>query len=493
MKIILPIFCNFIWVFLTLGSPGKPNIIYLMCDELAYYELSHMGNFKIKTPNIDRFAREGMRFTHALAASPVCAPLRCNLMTGKHAGHASIRVNDGGTPLRADEVTIATLLKERGYATGGFGKWGCGGRGSTGVPENHGFDQFFGYYDQVHAHSFYPPYLIRNSKEVPLPGNDGGRSGKTYSHYRIFEEAVKFIKENKKKPFFCYLPFTPPHGMYDVPADDPAWSMYQKESWMKDPDIPQDAKNYAVMVSMLDRQVGELMKLLSDLGLEQLTAFFFTGDNGGQDRFKSKDYPRGFFGPNLCPSTGVEFRGGKGNLYEGGLRIPYLVRWPGHVTAGKVSDLLFYQPDVLPTLAEICGARDLEDIDGISIAPTLLGEAMTGHLQLQHKMFYWEYGNQRAVRFGDWKAINTSKKNLNEWSLYNLENDPSEKLDIAKRQPAILANMIKFADESSEPARPGTFLDPDRLLHNRDRQAKFGFSNQAPRVPSKKENKKSKK
>ena len=167
--------------------PDTPNIVYIMSDELAYYELGHMGNEKLKTPNIDRFAAEGIRFTSALAGSPVCAPLRCNLMTGKHAGHASVRANDGGTALRADERTIGTMLREVGYATGGFGKWGAGGRGSTGVPEKHGFDVFFGYYDQVHAHSFYTPYLIRNSEEVVLPGNSGGRSGQTYSHYRDHE------------------------------------------------------------------------------------------------------------------------------------------------------------------------------------------------------------------------------------------------------------------------------------------------------------------
>ena len=479
MKILTLIFSLPALFLMLKAKPNQPNIIYLMCDELAYYELSHMGNYKIKTPNIDRFARQGIRFTHALAASPVCAPLRCNLMTGKHSGHSSVRKNDGGTPLRADETTIASLLKEQGYATGGFGKWGCGGRDSTGVPEKHGFDQFFGYYDQVHAHTFYPPYLILNSEEVPLAGNDGGRTGKTYSHYRIFEEAVRFIKDNRKKPFFCYLPFTPPHGMYDVPATDPAWKLYEKSPWMKDPEVPQDAKNYAVMVSMLDRQVGELMELLETLGLEQLTAFFFTGDNGGQDRFKSKKYPRGFFGPNVCPSTGVEFRGGKGNLYEGGLRIPFLVRWPGHVTAGKVSDLLFYQPDILPTLSELCGARIPHDTDGLSIVPTLLGEEMSGRSQITHKMFYWEYGSQVAVRYGAWKAILNQKEKSGRWNLYDLKNDPSETNDIASEQPAILATMIEFAKTSHLPARPGTFIDPERSRHNRDRQAKFGFSDAA--------------
>lgn len=213
------------------GQDRLPNIVYIMSDELAYYELSHMGNSRLHTPNIDQMAKEGLRFTQALAGAPVCAPLRCALMTGKHMGHASVRANDGGTPLRAEEPTIASMLKGKGYATGGFGKWGAGGRGSTGVPEKHGFDVFFGYYDQVHAHSFYPPYLIRNSQEVPLAGNSGGRAGETYSHYAIIDEALKFIRDNKDRPFFCYLPITPPHGMYDIPADDPAWQRYRDDDW----------------------------------------------------------------------------------------------------------------------------------------------------------------------------------------------------------------------------------------------------------------------
>ena len=200
----------------------RPNIVYIMADELGYYELSCLGHPHIQTPSIDRMAREGMRFTQALAGSSVCAPTRCCLMTGKHSGHTSVRSNGGGTPLRAEELTVASILKQAGYATGGFGKWGCGGRGSTGVPEKHGFDVFFGYYDQVHAHSYYPPYLVRNSMEVPLPGNQGGSQGKVYSHYQIVRGAMEFIRENKDRPFFCYLPITPPHGIFDIPDADPA-------------------------------------------------------------------------------------------------------------------------------------------------------------------------------------------------------------------------------------------------------------------------------
>lgn len=454
------------------AADRSPNIVYIMSDELAYYELSHMGNPRIRTPNIDRMAKEGIRFTQALAAAPVCAPLRCALMTGKHMGHASVRANDGGTPLRAGEKTIASLLQRKGYATGGFGKWGAGGRGSTGVPEKHGFDVFFGYYDQVHAHSFYPPYLVRNSEEVELPGNRGGRSGETYSHYEIINEALKFIRENKDRSFFCYLPITPPHGMYDIPADDPAWELYRDDPWVKDPDVAQDAKNYAAMVTMVDRNVGQVIDLLQELSLEDNTIVFFTGDNGGQDRFRSKEYPRGYFGPNVDPKTGVEFRGGKGNLYEGGLRIPFIVRWPQKIKPNRVSDLLFSQVDLLPTLAELAGANPPADIDGLSILPELLGEKPAGRKQEQHKFLYWEYGSQTAVRMKSWKAIQPKKNQP--WELYDLKKDVSEKFNVADQHPDTLAQMKKFAEQSHEPARPGAYTD--RTRHERDRWAKWGTS-----------------
>jgi arylsulfatase A-like enzyme len=447
-----------------------PNIVYIMSDELAYYELSHMGNLHIRTPRIDRMAAEGIRFTQALAGAPVCAPLRCTLMTGKHTGHASVRANDGGTPLRAEEKTIASMLKDIGYATGGFGKWGCGGRDSTGVPEKHGFDMFFGYYDQVHAHSFYPPYLIRNSEEVELEGNRGGRTGQTYSHYVIMDEALKFIRANKDRRFFCYLPITPPHGMYDIPEDDPAWKLYKDDEWIKSSDVPQDAKNYATMVTMVDRNVGQVLDLLKELDLEDNTIVFFTGDNGGQDRFRSGQYPRGYFGPNVDPRTGVALRGGKGNLYEGGLRIPFIVHWPGRIKPGRVSDLLFYQPDVLPTLAELTGAKPPANIDGLSFLPELIGPEAAGRKQQKHKFLYWEYGSQVAVRMNNFKAIR-QKKNA-PWQLYDLNTDVSETTDIAAKHPKILARMQAFAEQSHEPVQPGTFTT--RRRHERDRWAKWG-------------------
>lgn len=458
-------------------SGRAPNIVYIMSDELAYYEVGFNGSRLLRTPRIDRLAREGIIFTNALAAAPVCAPLRACLMTGKHAGHCSVRANDGGTPLRQGEPTIASMLKSAGYATGGFGKWGAGGRDSTGVPEKHGFDEFFGYYDQVHAHSFYPPYLIRNSEEVPLPGNVGGRSGQTYSHYEIMKRGLKFIRDNKDRPFFCYLPITPPHGMYDIPDSDPAWKLYKdKPGW------PEEAKRYAAMVTMVDRNVGEVLDLLRELNLDEQTIVFFSGDNGGQDRFKTPDRPRGFFGPNVHPETGVEFRGGKGSLYEGGLRIPFAVRWPGKIKPGQTSDLIWSQVDVFPTLAKLLKSAAPEDLDGISILPTLIGEQAAGETQTKHEMLYWEYRDQVAVRFGKWKAILPGRKK-SKWELYDLANDISETTDISAEHPEILKKMQAFAKSAHTPVQPGSYTT--RVRHERDRWAKWGTSKPpAPKLKS---------
>ncbi|MCA9267913.1 MAG: sulfatase-like hydrolase/transferase [Planctomycetales bacterium] len=441
----------------------RPNVVLIMSDELGYYELSCLGNPNIQTPRIDRMARDGMRFTQCLAGSSVCAPTRCCLMTGKHSGHTSVRSNGGGTPLRADEETIASVLKQRGYATGGFGKWGCGGRGSTGVPEKHGFDVFFGYYDQVHAHSYYPPYLIRNSAEAPLADNHGGSNGKTYSHYAIMDEAMQFIRDNKDRPFFCYMPVTPPHGIFDIPNDDPAWAIYKDKPW------PEEPKRFAAMATMVDRQVGDVLDLLRELNLDKNTLVFFCGDNGGNDYFKDKQPPRGFHGANLDPKTGVEFRGKKGNLYEGGLRIPMIAYWPEHIAPGQVSDLLCYFPDVLPTVAELTGAKAPDDVDGMSIVPELLGEAAAGRKQTQHEYLYWELGGQTAVRAGDWKAVRPGGA---KWELYDLRRDVSETNDLAAKEPQRLAQLKAFAEQAHTPVVEGTFFD--REIHERDRRAKFG-------------------
>ena len=440
-----------------------PNIVYIMADELGYYELSCLGNENIRTPRIDAMASQGIRFTQALAGSSVCAPTRCCLMTGKHSGHTSVRSNGGGTPLRDGELTIASILKAQGYSTGGFGKWGCGGRGSTGVPEQHGFDVFFGYYDQVHAHSYYPPYLVRNSDEVPLKGNRGLSDGETYSHDVIHQAALDFIRSNRDQPFFCYMPITPPHGIFDIPDRDPAWQLYRDKPW------PEQAKKYAAMVSMVDRQVGEVLDLLSELGLEENTLVVFCGDNGGNDYFRDADHPRGFHGANRDPITGVEFRGTKGTLYEGGLRIPMVMRWPGKIAARRVSNLLWYFPDVMPTIAELTGASLPDDIDGISIVPELIGEDAAGRKQNQHQYLYWELGDQIAVRQEYWKAVQSRRGG---WELYDLRSDPSEAEEVSAKYPTVLKRLRDYADEAHVAVVEGTFHNP--ALHERDRQAKFG-------------------
>ncbi|MDZ4851080.1 MAG: arylsulfatase [Pirellulaceae bacterium] len=458
----------------------KPNIVYLMVDELGYFEPGYMGNPNIKTPNLDRMASEGIRFNQCLAGSSVCAPTRCCFLTGKHSGHTSVRSNGGGTPMRAEEITIASMLKPLGYATGGFGKWGCGGRGSTGVPEKHGFDLFVGYYDQVHAHSFYPKYIIRNSEELPLKNNMGNSQGESYSQYTIMDEAVKFIKANKDQPFFCYLPFTPPHGNFDIPNSDPAWSLYKDKDW------PESARRYAAMSTMVDRQFGEILALIKELKLDDNTLIMFSGDNGGADYFPSPEHPKGIHTANKNPKTGVEFRGKKGELYEGGIRIPALARWPGKIAANRTSDLLWYFPDVLPTIAEITGAKAPSDIDGLSIAPELIGETAAGRKQAQHEYLYWEITGKTAVRMGNWKAIQP-KANA-PWELYDLATDLSETKDLSKAKPDILAKLQSFATAAHTPAVEGTFESTE--MHERDRAAKFGGN--PPAAKNKTNNKKAK-
>jgi len=466
MKHALPVLTVLVlatWNALHAAEPGKPNVVYIMSDELGYYEPAFMGGRNIQTPNLDRMAAEGIRFNNLLAGSSVCAPTRCCFMTGKHSGHTSVRLNGGGTPLRAEEATMASMLKPLGYATGGFGKWGCGGRDSTGVPEKHGFDVFLGYYDQVHAHSYYPPYLIRNSEEVPLEGNYGV-SGKTYSHYVIHEAAMKFIREHAREPFFAYLPYTPPHGNFDIPDNDPAWALYKDQPW------PEPARRYAAMVTMVDRQVGDVLALLKELGIDGKTLVFFSGDNGGADYFSSVEHPRGVHSANKNPQTGVEYRGRKGTLYEGGLRVPFIARWPGQIAPGRVSEHLGYFPDVMPTIAELTGATTPTDLDGISLVPELLGPSAAGREQQQHEYLYWEINGWTAIRQGNWRAVKPPK--TEKWELYDLATDPSESQDLAAATPDILAKLTALAAEAHEPVREGTFSRTDR--HERDRRAKFG-------------------
>lgn len=443
----------------TADKPVKPSIIYIMLDEWGYYEWSGMGHPILETPNIDKLASEGMRFTQFLAGANVCAPTRSTLMTGQHTGHTTVRQNGGGLALREDDVTIARMLKDAGYVTGGFGKWGLGDTGTTGVPEKHGFDSFFGYYHQVHAHSFYPRYLIRNSEKVPLEGNTGDfHVGEVFSHNLIHAEGLKFIRENAGRPFFAYLPWTPPHGRWGMPEDDPAWLKYKDRKWDAGKQLREcDAQVYAAMVEMVDRQIGEIMALLKELEIDSNTIVFLCGDNGGQAYFANEKHPHGFLAPNLNPVTGERFRGGKGDFYEGGLRVPFIVRWPGKIEAGSDSGHLGYFPDIMPTLAELTDVTLPIDADGLSIAPTLLGEKPAGRKQEQHEYLYWEDQKSVAVRMKNWKAIRPDMGKP--FELYDLSRDIEEGNDVADQYPEILQKIMAYAKEAHTPVRMGRVLD----------------------------------
>jgi arylsulfatase A-like enzyme len=443
---------------------AKPNIVHIILDDWGYYEASCMGHPTLATPNIDRLAKEGMRLPQMNAGGPVCGPSRCALLTGLHTGHCSVRDNPGGTPIRAEEVTFGQVLKGAGYATGGFGKWGIGDRGTTGVPEKHGFDVFFGYYHQVHAHSYYPNYLLRNSEKVPLPGNTGDlQNGQTYSQYLIVREALSFIRANKDKPFFAYLPWTPPHGTFAIPETDPAWQKYKDQPAAKLQEktglvAKPQAKAHLVrlaMIEMVDRQVGEVLALLKELGLEDRTLVMLSGDNGSVPEAHVRD-----------AKTGKAFRGYKGSLYEGGLRVFFAAMWPGKIKPGTVSEQVCYFPDVFATIADLAGAKPPDVCDGLSLVPTLLGEDKAGKKQAQHEFLYWEFGNETAVRMGDWKAVRHTGKKAGGWELYDLAHDAEEANDVAKDHADIVAKIDALATAAHKPVQPGSVLDAEAGFKN---------------------------
>jgi arylsulfatase A-like enzyme len=291
----------------------------------------------------------------------------------------------------------------------------------------------------------------------------------------IHEAAMKFIRQHGREPFFAYLPYTPPHGNFDIPDNDPAWALYKDKPW------PEPARRYAALVGMLDRQMGEILALLKELGIETNTLVLFSGDNGGADYFKSAEHPRGIHSANKNPQTGVEYRGVKNTLYEGGLRIPFLAYWPGTIAPGRVSEHLAYIPDVMPTLAEITGAAAPADTDGLSFLPELLGATAAGRKQAKHDYLYWEFGGQAAVRQGSWSAVRP--KAGSKWELYDLSADPSQAQDLAAAQPEILKKLVALAEKAHEPAREGTFASLD--LQQRDQRAKFGKQDE-PDPPKKK-------
>ncbi len=401
---------------------NRPNIIFVMLDDAGIGDFGCYGQRLIATPVMDRMAVEGTRFTQAYTGSPVCGPCRCVLMTGLHSGHATRRGNrakanppgkgsdKGLVPLRASDVTVAAMLRRAGYAAGGYGKWGLGNPGTTGAAEKHGFDEFYGYYDQVHAHNYYTNYLVRNGKREDV-------AAKQYSHTLIANAAMDFIRRHKDHPFFLYLPYTLPHGKFQIPDNAP----YTDRNWSE------SEKNYAAMISLADRDVGRMLALLKELGLDENTVVFYTSDNG----------PAGGMAKRFNSAAGL--RGAKRSLYEGGIRMPMVVRWPHKVPAGKISDFLWTFTDFMPTAAAIAGATPPGNLDGVSILPTLLGKK-----QKPHEMLYWEFHSpfHQAVRAGRFKGIRFGTRQP--LALYDIEADRSETTDVADKHPAIVKKMEAF-------------------------------------------------
>lgn len=402
----------------------KPNVVLILADDLGYGDVGAYGQTRIKTPNIDRLAREGMRFTQFYAGSPVCAPSRATLFTGRHTGHNTIRGN-GNVPLAAGDYTLSQLFRSVGYRVDGIGKWGLGLAGTSGEPKAKGFNQWAGFLDQQDAHDYYPDTIWRydSVQNWNAPAQNHGRR---YIH-DVFTEAMgRSVQINADYQFFLYLPFTIPHanpalgkeGM-QVPHDAP----YSAEDW------PQPEKNKAAMITRLDQSVGQLLARLEEQRLHRDTIVIFTSDNGPHDK--------GGVDPEFFKSSGP-FRGIKRDLYEGGLRVPMIVWWPGRVEAGKVSDQVWAMWDLLPTLGEVAGARVPDGLDGISMLPTWLGGQQTN----QHDHLYWEFherGFQQAVRMADWKGLRLAPTEPLE--LYDLKSDPAEKNNVAAQHPAVVARI----------------------------------------------------
>lgn len=456
MKPFPTLFAMFLAVF-SAAAVDRPNIIYIMADDLGWAELGSYGQEKIKTPNLDRLAAEGIRFTQHYTSAPVCAPARYSLMTGRHAGHSVVRNNfeigswdshQGQYPMPADEITIAEMLKQEGYASGAFGKWGIGQPGSEGDPLKQGFDRFFGYNCQRHAHNLFPEYIVDQDERVPLEGNTATVYGKQYAPHLIAEAALDFVDQNKDQPFFMYYPTVIPHLALQVPYDE--LSQYINQ-WDETPYIgksyqphPTPRSAYAAMISHMDRQIGRLMAKLEEHGLAENTVIFFTSDNGTTFLKEQVDYE--FF------NSVAGLRGLKGEVYEGGIRVPMIVRWPGKIEAGRTTDHHSAHYDALATIADITGIQPQSDHDGISYLPTLLGKE-----QPTHDYLVWDfagYGGQVALRQGNWKAIirNLHKNPDAKMELYDLSKDPTESNDLAETLPEKVAELTQtLIDARDEP------------------------------------------
>ncbi|MEN6425230.1 MAG: arylsulfatase [Phycisphaerales bacterium] len=433
----------------TTGRGERPNIIFILADDLGYGDLGCYGQRSIRTPNLDRMATEGMIFTDHYAGSTVCAPSRCCLMTGLHTGHAFIRGNDR-IPLRPSDVTVAELLRQAGYTTGIVGKWGLGEPDSTGIPNRKGFDHWFGYLNQRHAHNYYPDYLWRNEGKVPLanevmPVNPpGGVATKRvqYSSDLFTADALKFIDRNRRRPFFLYLAYTIPHANNEAKPDGmevPSYGLYANEYW------PNPQKGHAAMITRMDADIGRLFARLKSLSLDRKTLVLFSSDNG--------PHKEGGADPAFFDSSGV-LRGCKRDVYEGGIRVPLIARWPGRIAAGSGSDHVSAFWDFLPTCCELTGVPAPQGIDGLSILPTLLGRP---EMQQKHEYLYWEFheqGKKQAVRMGDWKGVrlNVAKDPNGPIELYDLTGDMGEERNVADQHPDIVRRIATIMASARTPS-----------------------------------------
>jgi arylsulfatase A-like enzyme len=444
------------------SATAKPNIVYILADDLGYGDLSCYGQTHFQTPNIDKMAAGGMLFTDFYSGTTVCAPSRSALMTGLHTGHTPIRGNkewqpEGQWPLKADAVTVAEVLKQAGYVTGAFGKWGLGFVGTEGDPNLQGFDEFYGYNCQRLAHNYYPGHLWDNQQKVVIPENSGDKF-EVYAPHLIHQRALQFIEKNKDKPFFLYYPTTIPHAELLLPEENLAGfrGKFLPEKEFKgaepgDPGFregpygtqPESHAAFAAMVTLLDKQVGEVFAKLKELGLEKNTLVIFTSDNG--------PHLEGGADPDFFDSNGP-LKGYKRDLYEGGIRVPMIAYWEGKIVAGTKSDHASAFWDFLPTVADMAGAQAPENIDGISFLPALLGKE-----QKQHDYMYWEFhemGGRKALRKGEWKLVqyNVFAPEKTTTELYHLSTDIGEEKNVAAENPELVKELLDLMNS----ARVGT-------------------------------------
>jgi arylsulfatase A-like enzyme len=406
----------------------KPNLLFILADDLGYGNLGAYGQKQIRTPNLDRLAAEGMKFSQAYAGSTVCAPSRCCLMTGYHTGHGRTRGNmSPDLPLRPQDLTVTEILKHQGYRTGLFGKWSLGQLGSTGYPTRKGFDEWFGFFSQVHAHNYYPEHLLEQETSYLARGNMGTQR-KEYAHDLFAERGIEFLKKKDGRPFFLKLSLTIPHANNEMGRDTgngmevPSTEPYAAMDW------PAPDKNFAAMVTWMDRDIGRILDALAATGQDENTLVIFTSDNG--------PHREGGHNPDYFDDNGP-LRGIKRDLYEGGIRVPFLARWKGTIRAGSTSDHALAFWDFLPTACELAGAAAPEGIDGISFLPTLLGRA-----QKKHEYLYWEFherGFHQAIRQGDWKAVRLGPDKPVE--LYDLKSDLGETKNVAGSNGAVVSRM----------------------------------------------------